>query len=163
MASDRPHPVTPFEPFTDVHRSITPIAVPAASMPPPSSRPSTFTREIHDAISLAEQSIAENVRRAFRTLGTLLIERVHESHARLDTRIAAHATELKTLRSALEAKHGVIERLRPVASLAEVARAGIVIEAIVEIFQNRQKLRGLRITAAPPVLRHFTARFEEIN
>ena len=37
-----------------------------------------------------------------------------------------------------------------------------VIEAIKEIFEQRQKLRGLRIVAAPPVLRHFTARFEEL-
>jgi len=38
-----------------------------------------------------------------------------------------------------------------------------VIEAIVEIFQERQKLRGLRIVEAPPTLRHFTARFEETS
>jgi len=37
-----------------------------------------------------------------------------------------------------------------------------VIEAIVEVFQQRDKLRGLRITAEPPALRHFTARFEEL-
>jgi tryptophanase len=37
-----------------------------------------------------------------------------------------------------------------------------VIEAIIEIFQERQSLRGLRIVEAPPVLRHFTAKFEEI-
>ena len=37
-----------------------------------------------------------------------------------------------------------------------------VIEAIIEIFQERQKLSGLRIVEAPPMLRHFTARFEEI-
>jgi tryptophanase len=37
-----------------------------------------------------------------------------------------------------------------------------VIEATVEIFQQRQRLRGLRITEAPASLRHFTARFEEV-
>jgi tryptophanase len=37
-----------------------------------------------------------------------------------------------------------------------------VIEAIKEIFEQRQNLRGLRIVEAPRVLRHFTARFEEI-
>lgn len=36
-----------------------------------------------------------------------------------------------------------------------------VIEAVTEIFARRHELRGLRITEAPPVLRHFTARFEE--
>jgi tryptophanase len=36
-----------------------------------------------------------------------------------------------------------------------------VIEAIVEVFQERNKLRGLRIVEAPPMLRHFTAKFEE--
>ncbi|MBI1831971.1 MAG: tryptophanase [Planctomycetes bacterium] len=37
-----------------------------------------------------------------------------------------------------------------------------VIEAIVEVFQERDRLRGLRIVEAPPALRHFTARFEEV-
>ncbi|GMU38201.1 MAG: hypothetical protein HS102_19960 [Planctomycetia bacterium] len=36
-----------------------------------------------------------------------------------------------------------------------------VIEAVAEVHQRRQTLRGLRITCEPPVLRHFTARFEE--
>ena len=36
-----------------------------------------------------------------------------------------------------------------------------VIEAIVEVFQRRDEIRGLRIVTEPPVLRHFTARFEE--
>ncbi|MCG3131376.1 MAG: Tyrosine phenol-lyase [Phycisphaerae bacterium] len=36
-----------------------------------------------------------------------------------------------------------------------------VIEAVAEVHQRRQTLRGLRITYEPPVLRHFTARFEE--
>ncbi|GIK16996.1 MAG: tryptophanase [Planctomycetota bacterium] len=36
-----------------------------------------------------------------------------------------------------------------------------VIEAVTEVHQRRQALRGLRFTYEPPVLRHFTARFEE--
>ncbi len=30
------------------------------------------------------------------------------------------------------------------------------------IFHKRDQIRGLRITEAPPVLRHFTAKFQEI-
>ncbi len=37
-----------------------------------------------------------------------------------------------------------------------------VIEAIEEVFAERERLRGLRIVEEPPALRHFTARFEEI-
>ncbi|MCC6906398.1 MAG: tryptophanase [Phycisphaerales bacterium] len=37
-----------------------------------------------------------------------------------------------------------------------------VIEATIEQFGRRQEMRGLRIKEAPPVLRHFTAQFEEI-
>jgi tyrosine phenol-lyase len=37
-----------------------------------------------------------------------------------------------------------------------------VIEAVVEVFQQRQTIRGLRITEEPPALRHFTAKFEEV-
>ncbi len=37
-----------------------------------------------------------------------------------------------------------------------------VIEATIEQFERRQEMRGLRIKEAPPVLRHFTAQFEEI-
>jgi tryptophanase len=36
------------------------------------------------------------------------------------------------------------------------------IEATVEVFRNRDRMRGLRITAEPEALRHFTAQFEEI-
>jgi tryptophanase len=36
------------------------------------------------------------------------------------------------------------------------------IEAVIEVFQRRQTLPGLRITHAPPALRHFTAQFEEL-
>jgi tryptophanase len=37
-----------------------------------------------------------------------------------------------------------------------------VIEAIGELYQQRESIRGLRIVEAPPVLRHFTAKFEEV-
>jgi tyrosine phenol-lyase len=37
------------------------------------------------------------------------------------------------------------------------------IEATVEIFRDREALRGLRIVEAPPALRHFTARFSEVG
>ncbi len=37
-----------------------------------------------------------------------------------------------------------------------------VIEAVVEVFKQRDDLHGLRIVESPSVLRHFTAKFEEI-
>jgi tyrosine phenol-lyase len=37
-----------------------------------------------------------------------------------------------------------------------------VIEACLEVFGYRDRLRGLRIVQAAPALRHFTARFEEV-
>jgi tyrosine phenol-lyase len=37
-----------------------------------------------------------------------------------------------------------------------------VIEALGEVFANRRTIRGLRIVEAPAVLRHFTAKFEEV-
>ena len=37
-----------------------------------------------------------------------------------------------------------------------------VIEAIIEVYKQRDKLRGLGITWEPPSLRHFTARFGEL-
>jgi tyrosine phenol-lyase len=38
-----------------------------------------------------------------------------------------------------------------------------VIEAIIEVFNNRTKLPGYRIIEEPPMLRHFTAKFEPIG
>ncbi len=37
-----------------------------------------------------------------------------------------------------------------------------VIEATAEVFRVRERIRGLRITAEPEALRHFTAQFEEV-
>lgn len=37
-----------------------------------------------------------------------------------------------------------------------------VIEAVGEVFANRKSIRGLKITEAPEVLRHFTAKFTEV-
>jgi len=36
------------------------------------------------------------------------------------------------------------------------------VEALIELFEIRESIRGFRITEAPRALRHFTARFEEI-
>jgi tryptophanase len=36
-----------------------------------------------------------------------------------------------------------------------------VVEATIEVFRDRDKLRGLRIISEPPALRHFLVRFEE--
>ena len=38
-----------------------------------------------------------------------------------------------------------------------------VIEAVTELFKNRTEIRGLRIVESPATLRHFSARFEEIE
>jgi tryptophanase len=38
-----------------------------------------------------------------------------------------------------------------------------VVEAIIEVHQRREKLRGLAIVEAPPALRHFTAKFQELR
>jgi tryptophanase len=37
-----------------------------------------------------------------------------------------------------------------------------VVEAVIEVHERRQSIRGLKIIDEPPVLRHFTARLEEI-
>ncbi len=37
-----------------------------------------------------------------------------------------------------------------------------VIEAVVEVFARRASLRGVRIIEEPPMLRHFTAKFEPL-
>jgi tryptophanase len=35
-----------------------------------------------------------------------------------------------------------------------------VIEAILQVYERRESIRGYRITHQPPFLRHFSARFE---
>jgi len=37
-----------------------------------------------------------------------------------------------------------------------------VVEATIEVFRDREKLKGLRIISEPPALRHFLVRFAEI-
>ena len=37
-----------------------------------------------------------------------------------------------------------------------------VIEAIAELYEQHDTLKGLRITEEPPALRHFTAKFAEV-
>jgi tryptophanase len=37
-----------------------------------------------------------------------------------------------------------------------------VVEVIIEVFNRRERIRGLRFTYEAPVLRHFTARFERL-
>jgi tryptophanase len=38
-----------------------------------------------------------------------------------------------------------------------------VVECIAEVFAKRASIRGMRIAWEPPVLRHFTARFEPLE
>jgi tryptophanase len=38
-----------------------------------------------------------------------------------------------------------------------------VVESVIEVFQDRDRLCGYRIVSEPPVLRHFTARFEPVR
>jgi tryptophanase len=38
-----------------------------------------------------------------------------------------------------------------------------VVEAILEIWKRRAAVRGYRFTEQAPLLRHFTARFEEVG
>ena len=38
-----------------------------------------------------------------------------------------------------------------------------VVEACIELYQNRRGIRGLRIVEEPPMLRHFTAKLAEIG
>ncbi len=38
-----------------------------------------------------------------------------------------------------------------------------VVEAVAEVYQQRGELRGLKITDAPPIMRHFSATFVELT
>jgi len=42
------------------------------------------------------------------------------------------------------------------------AHLDYVAEAIIELYKNRDKIRGLRIVRESPYLRHFTAQLEEV-
>lgn len=109
MSSDRP--ITPYAPFTDVPRSVTPLSVQAVSEPPPSTRASTFTREVIDALALVEQSITENVKRALQALGSAVLAKQDETRRLVmarDVRLDAHAAELRALRGAIDGRLGVI-------------------------------------------------------
>jgi tryptophanase len=37
-----------------------------------------------------------------------------------------------------------------------------VVEGVCDVFQRREQIRGLRIVEEPAVLRHFTAKFEQL-
>ncbi len=70
---------------------------------------------------------------------------------------AAVAAESRELAPALELVRLAIPR-----RVYTQSHIDYVVEAVVEVYQNREKLRGLRIVDAPAVLRHFTAKFEEL-
>jgi tryptophanase len=38
-----------------------------------------------------------------------------------------------------------------------------LIEIIIEVYKNRDKLKGYEITYEAPILRHFTAKFKPLN
>jgi len=38
-----------------------------------------------------------------------------------------------------------------------------VVKTITKVYGNREELKGVRFTYEPPVLRHFTAEYEEVN
>ena len=42
------------------------------------------------------------------------------------------------------------------------SRLDYVVECVGEVFEKKETLKGLRIVYEPPVLRHFTARFEPL-
>ena len=38
----------------------------------------------------------------------------------------------------------------------------VVVEAILEVSEHRDRIRGLAIESEPPLLRHFSARFRQL-
>ncbi|MBP9581188.1 MAG: tyrosine phenol-lyase, partial [Ignavibacterium sp.] len=64
---------------------------------------------------------------------------------------------------------------KPIPAIMELVRMAIprrvytqshidyLIEVIIEVFKNRDKLKGYKFTYEAPMLRHFTARFEPIR
>lgn len=93
--------MTPYKPFNEPPRSITPATGVPAVTPAPSSRPSEFPRAIQDALNLIEQSITINVQTALQKLGTAVLAKQAEIEARLANRFDAHARELSAIRGAL--------------------------------------------------------------
>jgi tyrosine phenol-lyase len=63
----------------------------------------------------------------------------------------------QTLRPAME-----LVRLAVPRRVYTQSHIDYVIEAVIEVFRERHKIKGLRITEQPDALRHFTAKFEEI-
>jgi len=43
------------------------------------------------------------------------------------------------------------------------AHLDYAVEAILLTFEKRKEAKGMRITWAPPFLRHFTAKFEQVS
>lgn len=97
MPSDRPRPITPYAPFEE------PPATESAPAPRASSHPPDFARMIREELELVEQSITENVKHALQKLGTIVLDEIARTNARLDK----HRDELGTLREAVE-RSGVI-------------------------------------------------------
>lgn len=116
MNSDHPErPITPYAPFSEVPRSVTPASMQAVSEVPASTRASEFPKAIQDAIDLMEQSLIANVQSAMRKLGTAVLAqqariegKIEGRFAALEARAGAHATELRALRGALEQRQDVM-------------------------------------------------------
>lgn len=66
--------------------------------------------------------------------------------------------------SVMFGKHATMELVRLAIPRRVYTQSQIdyVIEAIIELYQKRDTIRGLRIVEEPPVLRHFTAQFAEV-
>jgi tryptophanase len=63
-----------------------------------------------------------------------------------------------------QAKHPPMELVRLAIPRRVYTQSHIdyVIEAVTELYERRHSIRGLQIIEAPPTLRHFTAKFQEI-
>ena len=46
---------------------------------------------------------------------------------------------------------------------AVIAKSNYVAESIVDLYRRRESIHGLTMTYEAPMLRHFTARFEELD
>lgn len=107
--TDRPRPVTPYAPFEEPARSLTPAnGMPAVTPPPPSTRPSEFTSAVRDELARIEQSIVENVKRTLHALGTAVLAKQDSIRTEIGARLDAQARELRTLRDAVARDGGTI-------------------------------------------------------